>query len=173
MKSIPSNATATENFHNSWENLVKGTVTVSEAPTLLDSTYENGWEIVSGHAPYTDAANKGVITLLTTTGKDKMANVVLMTNTQKYQQQFESLLSSLELNEAATTNNNNLSLVSANTELAGKIWEAPTLEKHGASYGSMSGFHTGGFWKYQYKFNTDGTYQFVYNAASAVATNPV
>ena len=59
-----------------------------------------------------------------------------------------------------------------NAPIAGKIWEAQTLEKHGASYGSMSGFHTGGFWIYQYKFNTDGTYQFVYNAASAVATNP-
>ncbi|RYD80009.1 MAG: hypothetical protein EOP53_08755 [Sphingobacteriales bacterium] len=60
-----------------------------------------------------------------------------------------------------------------NAPITGKIWQAQSLEKHGAAYGNMSGFHTGGFWLYQYKFNKDGTYHFVYNAASAVANNPV
>jgi hypothetical protein len=57
--------------------------------------------------------------------------------------------------------------------IAEKIWEAQTMENYGAAYGNSSGFHTGGFWKYQYKFNADGTYYFVYNAASGVASNPV
>ncbi len=60
-----------------------------------------------------------------------------------------------------------------NSPLAGKIWESYTPEKNGAAYGNLSGFHTGGFWIYQYKFNTDGTYSFVYDAASALSTKPV
>jgi len=72
-----------------------------------------------------------------------------------------------------TASENTLSNSAINSPIAGKIWEAQTLEKNGAAYGNTSGFHTGGFWLYQYQFNTDGTYHFIYNAASALATNPV
>ena len=44
-------------------------------------------------------------------------------------------------------------------------------ENYGVAYGDISGFYTGGFWKYQYKFNADGTYQFVSNAADDILRN--
>lgn len=81
-----------------------------------------------------------------------------------------------QLNASSSTKTKNTeqpNTSQANNAIAGRIWEAKSQEKYGAAYGNMSGFYTGGFWAYQYKFNADGTYQFVYNAASALATNPV
>lgn len=74
---------------------------------------------------------------------------------------------------AASPSKNSSTANTVNSPLTGKIWEATSLEKMGAANGNMSGTYTGGFWSYQYKFNADGTYYFVYCAASALATNPV
>lgn len=49
--------------------------------------------------------------------------------------------------------------------VAGKIWEATSAEKFIS--GSMSGYTTGGYFTYQYTFNTNGTYRFIYIGASA------
>jgi hypothetical protein len=367
-KAAVSNAAAIDNFNTDWIKLIKSSVEAENEPTMLAPVKENGWDIISGTATYTDGAQKGSATLLTATGSGQMRSVVLMTNTDKYQTELLAFINSLELAKASpnttgntktnsTTNNSSvvgmwvfyntessgsyngfpqltggymrreyvfyndgtylfrskdwlvyvkeilfvyetgtysingnqitlspkngkgewwskaasgrttgwgklvrvstdyrsektsytfgltqyqgdneitLSLQSGNPTIrdgkngdktgaqkylyksrdiktslidnppgfktgfenkslakssspsptnnstnannlviAGKIWEGLSLEKHGAAYGDMSGFHTGGFWLYQYKFNADGTYHFVYNAASAVATKPV
>lgn len=101
---LRSAATATparENFTSSWEKLVKGTVTVSGKPSMQDPATEKGWDIISGQAGYTDGADKGWVTLITATGNGKMANVTIMTNDSKYQDQIMDLIKSLELNEPA------------------------------------------------------------------------
>ncbi|MBS1486054.1 MAG: lipocalin family protein [Bacteroidetes bacterium] len=65
---------------------------------------------------------------------------------------------------------NNQNENGGNSMLSGKIWEGSSLEKTG--YGNMQ-YNTGGFWIHQYQFNTNGTYQFVYNAASGIVNTPV
>ncbi len=112
LHSAVSAAPANENFTNSWEKLVKGTVSVSGEPTMQDPATEKGWSILSGQASYTDGANKGWVTLITATGNGKMANVVMMTNTDKYQNQLLDFIKSLGLNEAATAQNNKTNSVS-------------------------------------------------------------
>ncbi len=112
LRSAVSAAPANENFTNSWEKLVKGTVSVSGEPTMQDPATEKGWSILSGQASYTDGANKGWVTLITATGNGKMANVVMMTNTDKYQNQLLDFIKSLGLNEAATAQNNKTNSVS-------------------------------------------------------------
>ncbi|MEE1944778.1 hypothetical protein VRU48_06650 [Pedobacter sp. KR3-3] len=102
LRSVASTAPANENFTNSWEKLVKGTVSVSGEPTLQAPATEKGWNIISGQAGYTDGANKGRVTLITATGNGKMTNVVIMTNTDKYQNQILGFIKSLDLNETAT-----------------------------------------------------------------------
>lgn len=61
----------------------------------------------------------------------------------------------------------NLSAIhnTVNSSLAGKIWEGRTTEKFVG--GTMNGYYTGGYFTYQYKFNPDGTYRFIYVGASA------
>ncbi|OSZ76819.1 hypothetical protein CAP36_10305 [Chitinophagaceae bacterium IBVUCB2] len=366
-KATATDATPYENFNTDWDKLVKASVEVSTKPALQDPVKENGWDIISGTANYTDGEQKGLATLLTATGGGQMVSVVLMTNSNQYQNELLAFINSLNLAKASATVANNKTLPANNTNsasivgmwvfyntetngtynqltggymrreyafygdgtylfrakdwmvyvkdilfvyetgtysingnqitlspkkgkgewwskaasgrttgwgklvrastdfklekttytldfasyigndeitlllrspkatqrdgnngdktglqeyryksrdinnslidnppgfitgfenktinaatvqpsnpattnakinspIAGKIWEAQSQEKHGAAYGNRSGFHTGGFWLYQYQFNKDGTYRFVYNAASAVANNPV
>ena len=107
LSSAATTESVQENFNDSWNKLVKGTVAVSGEPTMQEPATENGWNIVSGQANYTDGSNKGWATLITATGNGKMANVVILTNTDKYQNQILDLIKSLDLNETATAQNNN------------------------------------------------------------------
>ncbi|MBB5441005.1 hypothetical protein HDC92_004709 [Pedobacter sp. AK017] len=119
LRSAATEAPANENFTTSWEKLVKGTMSVSGEPTLQDPATEKGWSVLSGQASYADGANKGLVTLITATGNDKMANVVIMTNTDKYQNQILDFIKSLDLNETATAQNNNTNAVSPTTATTG------------------------------------------------------
>ncbi len=107
LRSVETKATANENFIASWEKLVKGTVSVSGEPTMQAPATEKGWNIISGQASYTNGANKGMATLITATGSGKMANVVILTNTEKYQSQILDFIKSLDLNETGPVANNN------------------------------------------------------------------
>nr|WP_294875450.1 hypothetical protein [uncultured Pedobacter sp.] len=102
LRSAASTAPANENFTDSWEKLVKGTVSVSGEPIMQAPATEKGWNVISGQAGYTDGANKGWVTLITATGNGKMTNMVIMTNTDKYQNQILDFIKSLDLNETAT-----------------------------------------------------------------------
>lgn len=168
-KATASAASAGENFNSDWNRLVKTSVQVSGESSMTAPAKENGWDVISGSTNYTDGANTGKATLLTATGGGKTMSVVLMTNTQQYQKELLAFINSLQLSKVTQHTIAN----TANSTLANKIWEAKSYEKNGAAYGATSGSYTGGFWYYQYKFNADGTYTFVYHAASALATNPV
>ena len=115
LSSVATTAPSQENFNNSWQTLVKGSVAVSGEPTMQQPAIEKGWNIVSGQASYTDGANKGWVTLITATGNGKMTNVVIMTNTDKYQKQILDFIKSLDLNETATAANNNTNPASPTT----------------------------------------------------------
>ena len=106
LRAVATKVSANENFSNSWDKLVKGTLTVSGERTMLPSESEKGWSVVSGQANYTDGANKGVVTLITATGNGKVTNVVIMTNTDKYQNQLLDFINSLDLNETITAQSN-------------------------------------------------------------------
>lgn len=105
LRSVETKATANENFNASWEKLVKGTVSVSSKPAMQAPATEKGWDIISGQASYTNGANKGMATLFTATGNGKMANVVILTNTEKYQSQILDFIKSLDLNETGPAHN--------------------------------------------------------------------
>ena len=114
LRSAASTAPVNENFTASWEKLVKGTVSVLGEPTMQDPATEKGWDILSGQASYTDGANKGWVTLITATGNDKMANIVILTNTDKYQNQIQDFIKSLDLNEVAIAQNKTNSISPTN-----------------------------------------------------------
>src|SRR5205809_321901 len=77
LSSAATTASAQENFNDSWDKLVKGTVAVSGEPTMQEPATEKGWDIISGQGNYTDGSDKGWVTLITATGNGKMANVVI------------------------------------------------------------------------------------------------
>lgn len=167
IKSSSADGSANGNFLALWEKLVKGTVVVSGEPVMSEALKEKGWDIVSGQANYTDGGNKGVVTLVAATGGGKVAAVVLMANTDKYQSELQEFLHSLEMSEVVAgekIGGANGNAGGRADGLAGKIWEGTSKEKFVG--GTMNGFNTGGYFTYQYKFGADGTYRYVYVGAS-------
>lgn len=151
VRSVASNASASDNFNKSWENLVKGTVKVTEAPSMSDMDIEKGWNVITGQANYTDGAAKGLVTLITATGNEKMANVVVITNTDKYQEEILAFVNSLEIIEPATEqyNTSNANNNTDQNSIVG-IWGQYQNESNTAGYDYR-----------EYYFNADGTYQFL------------
>lgn len=119
LRSVTSSGSANENFSNSWEKLVKSSVSVSGEPTMQAPAAEKGWDIISGQANYTEGANKGWVTLITATGNGKTTSVVVLTNTDKYQKQVLDFIGSLDLNETATAQNSNAKQVPAKNYTTG------------------------------------------------------
>ncbi len=163
IRSVATTASATENFNNSWQALVKGTVKVNGNPTMLEPGKDKGWDIVSGQAKFTDGSNKGLVTLITATGNGKMANVVIMANTNKYQEDILAFVNSLELNENATsTQTENTPASESNigqSSIAGS-WSYGISE---TQFGTM----TNGYSTRQYTFKNDGTYLYRYKVFSS------
>lgn len=161
LKAKPSEASANENFNADWDKLVKGTVQVSDEPTMEQPAKENGWDIVSGGAHYTDGGNKGMVTLLTATGGGQTASVVLMTNTAKYQNELLSFLNSLELKTALQNTVNHpkppVTGKADNTSIVG-LWTAYLNETAGYINGIPQ--YTAGYFRREYFFYGDGTYLF-------------
>lgn len=160
-KATASEATATENFTADWNRLIKGAVQVNTKPSMLAPAKDNGWEIISGTAPYVDGNQKGVATLITATGGGQMVSVVLMSNTDKYQNELLSFINSLVLTKASSNNAANKKPVTTNkasgTSIVG-MWVFYNTE----SSGMYNGFPqlTGGYMRREYVFYNDGTYLF-------------
>lgn len=166
-KSMVSSATASENFNNDWLKLVKGSVQLNSEPALQKPTKENGWDIVSGSANYTDGNNTGVATLLTATGGGKAVSVVLMTNTKQYQNDLSAFITSLELSRAKQKSVSNSS--APTTEETGKspvvgLWKENLLETSGYINGMAQ--YTAGYFRKEYTFNSNGTYTFMHKTWS-------
>lgn len=158
-KASVSNAAANENFNNDWAKLVSGTVQVNGSPTISAPTKENGWDIISGSANYTDGGNTGMANLLTATGGGQMVSVVLMTNTKLYQNELSLFLNSLELTKITPTKN---ASTSSSTQTSGSsiagLWCYNLLETSGYANGYPQ--YTAGYFRKEYLFKKDGTYIF-------------
>lgn len=102
MKSIPGTADAKENFDAAWESIVKNMVEVADAPTLQPQVKGNGWMAQSGYASYQDEGRKGMALLATSTGYEKMVNIVALTNTDIYQNDVNIFFESIELKKLTT-----------------------------------------------------------------------
>lgn len=159
-KATTSILSANENFSNDWNRLVKAAVQVLDEPAMQAPSTENGWDLLSGAVNYTDGNDKGVATLLTATGGGQTASVVLMTNTQQYQNELLAFLNSLELTKAnsnASTNQQQAGKNNSSNSITG-LWVFYNTE----SNGMYNGFPqlTGGYMRREYVFNNDGTYIF-------------
>ena len=102
-KSIPGKSGSKENFDMAWASLVKEMVTVSKAPEMQPSATENSWEVQSGYAPFESDGNKGIALLVTSTSFEKMVNIIILTNTDAYQDDVTAFLESIELKKLTGT----------------------------------------------------------------------
>ncbi len=96
-KVIPGKPNSKENFDLAWTSLVKEMVTVSSAPEMHPAATENSWESQSGFAPFESDGSKGIALLVTSSGFEKMVNIIILTNTDAYQNEMNAFLESIVL----------------------------------------------------------------------------
>jgi hypothetical protein len=160
-KSLPSLGPSRANFDAAWDTIVKETVTPIAAPQLSPIENKDGWEILSGFAPFEKDGTKGIAVLVNATGFGLMVNAMVLTNTQAYQQDISAFLDSITLKKPAVVQQTPVQTQapapSENSILG--IWG----QNGGASmtYGDPVAAGMAGYGKYQYTFNADGTYNFV------------
>ncbi|MBS1665423.1 MAG: hypothetical protein JST68_30555 [Bacteroidetes bacterium] len=154
IKSSATDVAAGEGWAGLWQKLVKGTVTVSGEPVMGEPSKGKGWDVVSGQAYYTDGGNKGLVTLVTATGGGKIAAIVLMANTDKYQGEMVGFLKSVEMEEVAGA-------AGADGNTVVGIWESNMSETSGMKFANGSPMLTAGYFRKAYTFKSDGTYVFL------------
>lgn len=98
-KSLPGIADSKSNFDAAWETVVKEAVTVSSPPEMQPAAKENGWEAITGYAPFESNGSKGVVMLLTSTGYEKMINILILTNSDIYEKGISDFLGSLSFKQ--------------------------------------------------------------------------
>ncbi len=121
MKSLSSGGSSKENFDAAWETVVKEMVKPSSAPEMQPVAKEDGWEAQSGHAPFQTDELNGVAVLVTTTGYQKMVNILILTNTDVYEKEMTDFFESASFKKPALENNdsqnNNTGNMQTNTEI--------------------------------------------------------
>jgi len=100
-KSVPGTPDAKKNFELAWASVVKEMVTVSDAPKMESAATEDGWETHSGSAAFESDGNKGIVLLITSSGFDKMVNLIILTNTDVYEKDMTTFLESISLKKIA------------------------------------------------------------------------
>jgi len=76
-------------------------VNVSTAPQMVSPSADEGWEAQSGVAAFEKDGTKGIAMLVTISGYGKMVNVLVLTNTDAYQQTISDFLGSASLKKPA------------------------------------------------------------------------
>jgi hypothetical protein len=100
-KSLPSDKEAKENFDASWEALVKDMLDIKTDAEMQPQVTENGWDVQSGHAPFEKDGVKGIALLVSSTGYNKLVNVLIMTNTDAFEKDVTAFLESIDLKKPA------------------------------------------------------------------------
>ena len=102
-KPLPGSGDSKVNFESAWESIVKEMVSVSGEPQMQPPMSENGWTAESGLAQYEADGRKGIVLLVTISGQDKMINILILTNTDKYQPEIGAFLESVDLPKIKVT----------------------------------------------------------------------
>ena len=101
-KSIETVNDADNNFNISWESLVQN-VLGTGAATMQPGSTDNSWENRIGSAPFEKDGLQGAAILITSSKGNKMINIMILTNTDKFQTEMETFLDGMTLiGETAT-----------------------------------------------------------------------
>lgn len=105
-KALPATNDAEENFKLAWSSVVEKMVPVATSPEMQKPELENGWQILSGYAPFDKDENKGVAILVTASCSGKMINMIALTNTDFYEKDLMSFIESINLKKLVVEKTN-------------------------------------------------------------------
>lgn len=163
-KSLPTDKDSKTTFDASWEAIVKGLFDKVDSPQMQPTMNENGWMIENGAAIVEKDGSKAVANLISATGGGKVVNLLIIFNNESFQTDVEAFISSLNLPKVSPTVTTNNPTVTANagnqtnSSIVG-IWADNLLETSG--YANNIPQYSGGYFRKEYKFNSDGTYLFL------------
>jgi hypothetical protein len=161
-KSLSSLGALKTNFQASWDTIVKDAVTPTTAPQTSPIENKDGWEILSGFAPFEKDGSKGVAVLVNASGFGQMVNVMILTNSQAYEKDIAAFLESISLKKPAMVKQAPPAQPQETAPSENSIvgtW-GQNLGAH-MTYGDPVAAGMAGYSKDQYTFNSDGTYTFV------------
>lgn len=159
-KAMVSAGSATEDFNSQWKSLLANTVNAITDPVMIAPVHDDGWEIHSGNGNYIDGATKGLATLITATGYNQTTAVVLMTNTQQYQNELLAFINSLSLEKKQKAKDTPVasSTMDADSSSLVGLWCSYRNETSGFMNGVP--MYSGGYFRREYALKADGTYLF-------------
>lgn len=100
-KSLPGTNNSKSNFDVAWKTIVKEGMNVTAAPEMISPTTDDGWEAQSGVAAYEKDGSRGIAMLVTISGFGKMVNVLVLTNSDAYEQNISAFLGSMSMKKPA------------------------------------------------------------------------
>ena len=102
-KSIEAGNDAKKNFDISWKSLVQEILKTSNA-IMQPSANDNGWETQIGSAPFNKDGLQGAAILMTSSKNSKMMNILILTNTENFQNEMETFLESVTFMKMENSN---------------------------------------------------------------------
>lgn len=102
-KSLDTRGGPADNFSASWETLVKDNLNVQAAPQMMPVSSENGWEAHTGTGVFESEGNKGIALLTTSTGYSKTVNILVLTNSDAYENELDQFFSSISFPKLSDT----------------------------------------------------------------------
>ena len=104
-KTLDAGSNATENFNHSWDSFVKENLGVTTGATMQPPAKEDGWELLSGHASFSKDGLSGAAILISGTGYNKLANILILTNSDVYEKEMTAFLESVNYSKPTQTSN--------------------------------------------------------------------
>jgi len=155
-KSMPTVGGADENFKASWDTIVKEAVTVNANAEMIPAENKEDWKALGGFSPFEKDGQKGVAVLVNISGHGNMVNVLVLTNTQKFEPSITAFLESISLKtpEAAPQ-----TAAPAGGDVSAIVGSWGMSSSDQSSFAMSHG--TSGYITRQYDFNSNGTYVFM------------
>jgi hypothetical protein len=96
-KTTISKGSLAADFTSEWEGLIVTPYKPTSNPVLVPRESENGWDILSGSAPFEFNGGRSVAALVTISGYGRCMSLVVVSNTSEYQSAVEEFLRSIEM----------------------------------------------------------------------------
>lgn len=157
IKSTASKGDIEKDFESEWHELIVKNYKPTESAQVNDVQESDGWKIKAGTGKFIFNGADAAAMLTTASGYDRCVSIVVVTNSQDYITDVETLLSSIDLvkpqtNEQQQTNND------GNTSILGTWGKQSGVHQ---TYGDPASYGNAGYSNDQYTFNSNGTYSFV------------
>ncbi len=101
-KSVEAGEDARANFKLSWDTMVRNKLGAGTA-TMQPATSDNGWQTFMGSAPFEKDGLNGMVILVNSSKDNRMVNILILTNNDKFQEEIGDFLESLTLTQFSAT----------------------------------------------------------------------